>query len=287
MKATRTEDWTVLSMMEWATDYFAERGIPDARHSIEWLLAEVLEVKRLDLYLKFDRPLSRTELEELRPMVKRRASHEPLQYITGYTDFMNARITVGPEVLIPRIETEQLVEIILEYEEADSLRALDLGTGSGCISIALKQERPGWELHAVELSPEALKTARRNAEANGTDVHFLHGDMTAWRELPLEGPFDLIVSNPPYVRPGEKDGLQKQVADHEPAEALYCEDLKAMYGSIRDAAAELLADDGRLYLEIHENNPGEILDLFDRSGWQARMVKDYEKKPRFVLASRT
>lgn len=286
MSAARTEDWTVLSMMEWATDYFARRDIPDPRHSIEWLLAEVLGVKRLDLYLNFDRPLSPSELEELRPLVKRRASHEPLQYITGFTEFMNARIAVGPEVLIPRIETEQLVEILLEREEDEHLRALDLGTGSGCIPIALKQERPGWELHALELSVEALDTARLNAEANGTEVRFLQGDLMAWRELPLEGPFDLIVSNPPYVRPGEKAGLQLQVADHEPAGALYCEDLQAMYGAIRDGAENLLSDGGRLYLEIHEKHPREILGLFDRPGWQARLMRDYENKPRFVLASR-
>lgn len=286
MSAPRTEDWTVLSMLEWATDYFAQRGIPDPRHSIEWLLADVLGVKRLDLYLTFDRPLSPAELEELRPLVKRRASHEPLQYITGFTDFMNTRLAVGPEVLIPRIETEQLVEIILEREEEDGLRALDLGTGSGCIPIALKKERPGWELHAVELSADALETARRNAESNGTEIRFLQGDLTAWEELPLEGPFDLVVSNPPYVRPGEKASLQKQVAGHEPARALYCEDLQAMYGSIRDGAGALLSDRGRLYLEIHENHPREILDLFDLPGWQARVLKDYENKPRFVLADR-
>lgn len=277
----------MLSMLEWATDYFARRGIPDPRHSIEWLMAEVLGVKRLDLYLNYDRPLSPSELEELRPLVKRRATHEPLQYITGFTDFLKARIAVGPEVLIPRLETEQLVEIVLEREEDDHLRALDLGTGSGCIPIALKQERPGWELHAVEQSGEALEFARRNAETNGTEVRFLQGDLKAWRELPLEGPFDLIVSNPPYIRPDEKADLQKQVADYEPAGALFCEDLQAMYGAIRDSADVLLADGGRLYLEIHENHPGEILELFDLSEWQAQVLKDYDSKPRFVLASRT
>src|SRR5699024_8439922 len=114
----KVEEWTVLSMLEWATDYFEQKNIPDQRHSIEWLLAETLSIKRLDLYLKFDRPLSPGELNRLRPMVKRRAKHEPLQYIIGFTDFMNARISVNEDVLIPRIETEQLVELILDRHPA-------------------------------------------------------------------------------------------------------------------------------------------------------------------------
>ncbi|MEX2435299.1 MAG: peptide chain release factor N(5)-glutamine methyltransferase, partial [Balneolaceae bacterium] len=102
--------WTVLSMLEWATDYFEEKGVSSSRLSIEWILADVLEIKRLDIYLQFDRPLSEDELNKIRPLVKRRAQHEPLQYITGQTDFINSVIKVSPGVLIPRVETEQLVE---------------------------------------------------------------------------------------------------------------------------------------------------------------------------------
>ena len=158
----KVEEWTVLSMLEWGTDFFEEKNIPDPRHSIEWLLAETLDIKRLDLYLKFDRPLSPGELDNLRPMVKRRADHEPLQYIIGYTDFMNARIWVNEEVLIPRIETEQLVEIILDDQQADQeLSVLDIGTGSGCIPVALKMERPNWDVFGIDISEGALRKARK------------------------------------------------------------------------------------------------------------------------------
>lgn len=153
----KVKEWTVLSMLEWATDYFEQKDIPDPRHSIEWLLAETLGIKRLDLYLKYDRPLSPDELDQLRPMVKRRAEHEPLQYIIGYTDFMNARISVDKSVLIPRIETEQLVEIILDQQsgtENKNLSVLDIGTGSGCIPIALKMECPDWKLSGIDISAE-------------------------------------------------------------------------------------------------------------------------------------
>jgi release factor glutamine methyltransferase len=111
---TNREGWTVLAMLKWGTGYFEKRTIPDPRHSIEWLLADILHVKRLDLYLSYNRPLAPSELDQLRPLIKRRAKHEPLQYITGSSEFLNTQITVSPDVLIPRIETEQLTEIILD-----------------------------------------------------------------------------------------------------------------------------------------------------------------------------
>ncbi len=279
-------DWTVLSMLEWGTDYFKKKGIPDPRHSIEWLLAEVLDIKRLDLYLKFDRPLSSGELDELRPLVKRRATHEPLQYIIGYTEFMNARINVNPDVLIPRIETEQLVEIILdEYPEKEARRTvLDIGTGSGCIPIALKQERPEWTIHALDISEEALNLARQNAEQQEVEITLHHGDILNWRELAIGSTFDLIVSNPPYVLPEEKEMLEQQVVEHEPATALFTEDVTQMYTCIIEYAEENLVENGHLFLELHELYAEEIKDLFDTSRWEVFMEKDYEQKNRFIRA---
>lgn len=281
------EEWTVLSMMEWATSWFKTQKVPDSRHSIEWLLSETLGVKRLDLYLMYDRPLTRDELDELRPLVKRRANHEPLQYITGFTEFMNAKITVTPDVLIPRIETEQLTELILDREDAGArLRGLDIGTGSGCIPVALAMERPEWTLHAFDLSAEALEVARGNAEANEVDVYYQQGDLLRWRELELDGPFDFIVSNPPYIPPSEKETLEPQVRSWEPSLALFCEDPREIYRAIRECASAHLENDGRLYLEIHEGHSDEILEIFDRNGWSSSLLKDYDKKPRFVVAQK-
>lgn len=279
-------DWTVLSMLEWGTDYFKKKAIPDPRHSIEWLLAEVLDIKRLDLYLKFDRPLSAGELDELRPLVKRRARHEPLQYIIGYTEFMNARINVTPSVLIPRIETEQLVEIILdEYPEEEEPRTvLDIGTGSGCIPIALKQERPEWTLHALDISEDALELACRNAENQECEINFEHGDILAWQEIGLDATFDIIVSNPPYILPDEKESLEKQVVEHEPATALFTEDVTEMYTAIIKYAETNLVKNGDLFLELHELHAEQIRDLFDISRWKVFIEKDYEGKKRFIRA---
>ena len=275
-------------MLEWATDYFKEKNIPDPRLSIEWLLADTLDIKRLDLYLKFDRPLSERELDRLRPLVKRRADHEPLQYILGFTEFMNARIRVGPEVLIPRIETEQLVELILEhYPDQDASRnVLDIGTGSGCIPVALKMERTQWEITGIDISEPALELARENAEANGVDVSFLKGDILNWESLALEGAYDIVVSNPPYVHPAEKEVLEKQVTEFEPSVALFTDDLEKIYKCIIQCSGEWLRDGGRLYLELHEHHAQEIADLFEPSGWDVTIRQDYEKKSRFIFAEK-
>jgi len=291
--STRLKEWTVLSMLEWGTDYFKEKDIPDPRHSIEWLLAETLQVARLDLYLKFDRPLSPGELDAIRPLVKRRAAHEPLQYIVGHTDFMNANIRLTPDVLIPRIETEQLCEIILEKHDAEtepsSLEVLDIGTGSGCIPVAFKMERPDWKLHAMDISGEALEVARQNAEANDVQIDFIQGDILNWQQNDLypKREFDIIVSNPPYVLPEEKEVLQKQVVDHEPSLALFCQDVEQMYGTIIEFSEHHLKEDGRLYLEIHERHSENMLNLFSNSHWKTALQKDYQRKPRFILAQLT
>lgn len=150
-------DWTVLKILEWATSYFEEKGIRNPRLSIEWLLAYVLNKKRLDLYLIYDRPLTRDDLNNLRPLIKRRANHEPLQYITGETNFYGYKIQVMPGVLIPRPETEELVEWVLEKTDENSqISLIDIGTGSGCIPIAVKKERPNWSISAFDVSPDAI-----------------------------------------------------------------------------------------------------------------------------------
>lgn len=285
--SSKVEEWTVLSMLEWGTDFFKQKNVPDPRHSIEWLLAETLDIKRLDLYLKYDRPLSPQELDTLRPLVKRRAKHEPLQYIVGFTDFMNARISVNEHVLIPRIETEQLVEIILDTHSNESdFSVLDIGTGSGCIPIALKMERPEWEISAIDISTKALEVAQENAAQNEVNISFSQGDILSAETITPRGPFDLIVSNPPYITPQEKNTLEPQVKDYEPEQALFFDDLQKMYQSIIHFADDHLTEDGHVYLEIHENYSAEIISLFDENSWSAHLQKDYDKKPRFVIAKR-
>lgn len=285
--AGKRREWTVVAMLEWATDFLEKKEVPNPRYSIEWLLADVLQMKRLDLYLYYDRPLSSQELDELRPLFKRRAEHEPLQYITGYSEFINARLNVTPAVLIPRMETEQLVEYILDHHAPAPLRSvLDIGTGSGCIPIALKMERTDWQVTALDNSSDALTVARQNAQANQVDIEFKQFDILTDAPRTLNNSFDIIVSNPPYVLPEEADSLEPQVKEYEPAGALFCDDIEQMYSRIIALAYTQLNAKGSLYLEIHSDQKKKIFDLFDQEKWQVQSLPDYDTNDRFIHAKK-
>ncbi len=265
-------------MIRWATDYFAAKEVDGPRASIEWLLTDALGLKRLDLYLQHDRPLRTAELDLMRERVRRRARHEPIAYILGFVDFLGCRIATDPRVLIPRPETEEWVEQLLEAHPRGGLRLLDVGTGSGCIAIACKKHRPDWEVHALDIRPDTLAAARANAEANGTDIRFHEGDLFSGRGWPA-GPFDLIVSNPPYIPESQRSGLDPQVREHEPAEALFCTDVDAVYAALARHARTRLAPGGQLWAELNEDhNPLETGGL--GPGWAGAAHRDYAGKAR-------
>ncbi len=286
MPNTRKE-WTVLSMLKWGTSYFDKKGVKSSRLSIEWLLAYVLKIKRLDLYLKYDRPLSSEELDALRPLVQRRAVHEPLQYITGEAEFYNSTLKVNSSVLIPRQETEQLVRFICEdnYEKTN-LSVLDIGTGSGCIPIALKKEFDSWNIGGIDVSEKALLLAKENADYNNVDVDFTCHDLfDSETKIPGSG-FDIIISNPPYILEKEEVGLDKEVKNFEPHLALFCESTVKMFGAIEKICSKNLNKKGRVYLEIHENHSDEITQLFRSLTWKVKIIKDLDEKDRFLVISR-
>lgn len=276
--------WTVLSMLEWATDYFEKQKVPSSRHSIEWLLADVLNCKRLNLYLQYDRPLSPDELEQLRPMVKRRAGHEPLQYILGYAEFMDCKIYVNPSVLIPRIETEQLVEIFLEktrHLADDKINLLDVGTGSGCIAIAIKKNRPAWNCYGTDICDNAIKVAKRNAEENNADVHFFKGDLFDQQTLSA-APWNLIISNPPYIAPDEREKIDKQVKDFEPEGALFHQNPVEVYDAIIQYARAQNAD---LYLELNNKSAKQINQIANTHYSRSELLKDFDNNERFLTTA--
>lgn len=280
-------EWTVLSMMEWATTYFEQKNIPGPRLSVEWLLAEVLGVRRLDLYLMYDRPLAHEELDTLRPLIKRRAAHEPLQYITGSTDFYSVTIEVEPGVLIPRPETEELVELaIREVKSRGAIHLLDVGTGSGCIAVALKKELPECEVTAADISEKALTVAKRNAQLNDTSIRFLQADLYDVDKWDIPIPLDLIISNPPYIGHNEKEAMEKQVKDHEPPEALFCTDVTGVYRSLNMLAHRLLGPSGVFMAEINPLYAQQILDLFEGDQWEAGLRNDLSGKQRFLVAKK-
>jgi release factor glutamine methyltransferase len=170
------------------------------------------------------------------------------------------------------------------HQSEDDLTVLDIGTGSGCIPVALKMEQPNWDVSGIDISEDALNTARENAEQNSADVSFSTGDILNPDSISISGSLDLIVSNPPYVKPEEKDILEQQVNDYEPAEALFFDDLNKMYNSIIEFASQKLTENGFLYLELHENYSQQILALFEEKKWSARIKNDYDNKPRFIIA---
>lgn len=285
---SKQQVWTVLKMLEWATGYFEERGIPDARLSIEWIVADVLKKNRLDLYLQFDRPFSDEELEQIRPMVKRRAAHEPLQYITGSTQFYGLDISVSPGVLIPRQETEQLVDLIIQDLAnlgKKSLNLLDIGTGSGCIPIAIKNQYPAWKCTGIDISAKALEIAKKNALANQTEVDFFLADINNWKtdQRLQKLSCDIIISNPPYITHSEKSELDKQVLEHEPGIALFHESPLSLYKQIVQYAA---AEQASLYLECNDKTADDVSSIANSFFEEVEVKKDLDGNDRFVIAEK-
>lgn len=257
-----SETWTVLGLLRWTTDYFAKKGVEAPRAGAELLLAHCLGMGRLDLYLRYDQPLQAPELAQYKALIQRRAKGEPVAYITGERAFWTLDLRVNPAVLIPRPETERLVEIALgalKRMDQPRTRVLDLGTGSGAIVLSLAAEHPKAYFVALDRSVRALQTARENQMRNaiGATVDYVAADWCAPFSVP-KGPggggrtlFDLIVSNPPYIAAQEINGLQTEVSRFEPRAALDggLDGLDCLR-LILEQAGDLLISGGELILEI-------------------------------------
>ena len=275
------ETWTLLKLLRWTTNYFTEKGIDNPRLDAELLLADVLKLDRVGLYLNYDRPLSREELDVVRPLVKKRGQREPLQYLLGSTEFWSLPFKVTPDVLIPRADTEILVEEALA--RAGSIgELLDIGTGSGAIVISLASELPGWQLTGLDISAAALTIARENIESNqvADRVTLLQCDLA---ELPTQQ-YDLIVSNPPYIARREWDELMPEVRCFEPQLALLAEnDGLACYQQLAAQIDSRLKSGGWLLLEIGYQQAVAVQELLTAVGLRNLFIrKDYSGQPRVV-----
>lgn len=251
------------------------------------LLEHYLGLPRFVLGLEPHKILDRDQEQPLFEALASLKRHVPLQYITGKAYFMDMELAVGPGVLIPRPETEELVRWILEAHAGDLSAGslLDAGTGSGCIAIALAVHLPGSQVHALDCSLQALQYARRNAASRGVEIHWHQADMR--NPGALGGPFDLIVSNPPYVPVSEAAAMRPNVREHEPAEALFApdDDPLLFYRSLLGLARAHLKPGGWLYVEIHEQFGPAVEALLAHAGMQeVQLKKDIFGKPRFVRA---
>ena len=280
----RQRSWKLLDILEETSRFFEAKDLENPRLQAELLLAAVLDVKRLDLYLQFERPLHTKEVDTYRDYVRQRLQRVPVQYIVGVAAFRHLELSVTPDVLIPRPETEVLVDVALEHLPAGG-RALDLCCGSGAIALALKQEAAEVEVVATDISEAALAVARANGERCALVVEWLCGDLFA----PLEGAvlFDIIASNPPYVRHGDLAGLEPEVRDHEPELALDGgEDGLDCYRRIAWAAPDFIRPGGHLLLEVGDGQSAEVESLLAEVGRFAEVQTrpDLNEVPRVVVA---
>ncbi len=281
--------WTVLSLLDWSARYLKERGYDEARLNVELLLSHVLSLKRIELYLNFDRPLTRDELARFKLFFQRRLRHEPLQYITGEAEFMGLKLFVDRSVLIPRPETELLVEKVLETiraSEQERIEVLDIGTGSGNISIALSHFAPNTHVTAIDVSADALRTAAVNVSRHGlSSVTLKEADIFS-DFLPGER-FDIIVSNPPYISEMEFQSLEPEIREFEPRVAT-C-DSSDGYRFIRricEIVDVKLCDGGTLFMEIAYDQSGATRSIVEASGLSdVELFNDYAGIPRVLRAT--
>ena len=255
-----SRQWTIREVLDWAAQDFVARGIESPRLDAELLVASALGIDRIGLYLDLNRPLLERERDAIRPLIARRRQREPVAYILGHRDFYGRSFSVHPDVLIPRPDTETLVEHALGHIPADApCRVLDVGTGSGCIAVTIAAERALASVTATDISEAALEVARVNAESLGVAerIRFERADLVG-----AAGPFDVVVTNPPYIPSSELEALQPEVRDHEPTRALVGgEDGLDVVRALLTACQGVTRSEAHMLIEIGAGQAGSVTEL--------------------------
>ncbi len=283
-------DWTIIKILQWTTSYFRSNEIDSPRSTAEILLARTLGLKRIDLYLRYDQPLVRSELDCFRALIKRRINREPVAYIVGLKEFWNMELTVTREVLIPRPETECLVEEALSALSKESFYSpkmvLEVGTGSGAIILAIASEKPEHNYFASDISSEAAFVALKNAKRHRLDkkICFFCGN---WF-LPLKEKdrlFDMVLSNPPYIKKDDISSLQPEISRFEPLTALDGgEDGLCQMRNIISSAHRFLNSKGFLIIEIGHDQKEAVYKIAEETGSYQNIYfrKDYSGFDRII-----
>ncbi|NTU67441.1 MAG: peptide chain release factor N(5)-glutamine methyltransferase [Chlorobiaceae bacterium] len=279
-----SKTWSVVELLKTTVDFFTEKRVDEARLSAELLLGQVLKLKRLDLYLNHERPVMPGELQAFRELCRQRLQGRPVQYIAGEAFFYGNRYLVDERVLIPRPETELVVEHALERfasspgSGSDEPSILDIGTGSGCIAITIALRLPGARVTAAEVSADALVVAEANARELGVveRIRFVRADMLDPSFPDVVGaPFDLVVSNPPYIPETEWVGLQAEVRGYEPRLALVSPQGFEFYKAVADMGMALVRNGGVLCFELHADAATGVRSLVEPAFSNIEVMQDY------------
>lgn len=266
---------TILEVIDLSTSFLKERGIERPKREAEDLIACALKLRRLDLYLQFERPLTEPELAAIRALIARRAKGEPKDYIIGEISFANVALEVTPAALIPRPETEILVEKI----EVSDGKLLDLCTGSGAIAIALKKKYPNLEVTASDLSDAALQLAQKNSAKNNVQITFIKSDLFE----NIKEKFNTIVCNPPYVSLKEYQNLSREVHFEPKMAFIGGEDGLSFYRRLAQEIKEFLLPGGRAWLEIGSGQGDSVAAIFSAAGFNVEIEKDWAGLDRFCF----
>jgi len=288
------DTWTIQKLLNWVAEYFGGKGVDSPRLSAELLLSHVLAKKRIELYTQFDRTVTEDQLTRLHDLVKRAGQREPIAYLVGKTEFYSLELNVSPDCMIPRPETELLVERAIEFLQGRSGPQIvcDLCTGSGCIATAIVKNCPNARIIATDIDDDALKVAAQNVQKHLLDerVELLCGDLFEPVTARLPGDrFDLIVCNPPYVNAAEYEALARNVRDYEPKLALFAgaDGLDILRRVIQEAGG-FLKPGGALMLEIGFSQDLAIKELLEQTGTFAeiRFDKDLQNHDRIAIAKK-
>ena len=277
---TTTKLWRIIDLINWGTDHFTTKGLDNARREMEWFLCDVLDCERIDLYVRFEEIMHETELDIFRKMVKRRIAGEPFQHIIGKAPFYGRDFIVNQNVLIPRPETEILIERIKSNGAVNSL--LDIGTGTGCIAITVGLEKLAENIFATDISESSIEIAKDNMKLHQVEnIRFAHHDFLKQN---FKTKFDMVVSNPPYICIDELDNLQAEVRDYDPESALTdSKDGLPFYHRFADQFENLLNPGGYLLLEFGGNSQKEAVEaLFQSAGLKTGFFKDLQNNWRVV-----
>ena len=285
-----TKIWHVLELLEWTTSYFDKHNIPNPRLDAEVLLGHLLDKSRLQLYLHFDMPVFQKDLTVFRELIKKRIERTPISYLTKHKEFMSLDFYIDERVLIPRPETEFIVETVLNSTNSNPQRILEIGTGSGIIAISLAVNMPECEIIATDISKEALVVAEKNRDTHSCEerITLMQGDLYEPIQSQDTPKFHWIVSNPPYVASTERNNISSDVYEYEPHIALFAgNDGLAIIRRLIAEAPKFLLPKGQLIFEIGEKQSEHVKELLDKQSEfkDFQLINDYAGIERVVIAS--